>query len=100
MKQFEYPAHSYALQIESISRRVFNESDRGGFGGIADANFCERNPLTAIVSSLARIYEDNNKLVIDNFIQELYWDIGKSITEIGEDEIKKIIIDFRKIVND
>lgn len=97
-KEFKYPPHSYGLQLESTLRRVFNEDDRGGFGGIADADFCERNPLTAVVSALARVYYGEKRSVVNDFISDLYFDIGKSIAEIGEEEIQEIISKFKDLV--
>ena len=95
---FKYPAHSYALQIESILRKTFELSDRGGFGGIADADTCESFPFIAIVSALATKYKFSNQKEIDDFISEYYYDLRKSINELGEVKIKEIIEEFKELM--
>lgn len=97
--KFEYSAHSYALQIESIFRRVLDLTDRGGFGGLADADFCERNPFIAISVILSKSYTASNKGIIDELISSYYWDVGKSISEVGESRIKEIIEKVKEVLN-
>lgn len=92
--------HSYAFQIETTTRAIFH-CDRGGIGGIADADFIESNPFIAITIVLGNFYNKidiNTKSKIDKFIEDYYSEMGKSIKDIGEDTIKKIIKEFNDII--
>ena len=96
-----FKPHDYAFQIEVTVRAIFN-CNRYGIGGIADADFIERQPFIAIVMVLGNFYNKidiSYKDKLDNFFQKYYSEIGKSISEIGEKEIKNIIKDFNYIVS-
>ncbi len=49
-------AHSYAVSIEHVLRDIMGFDDRGGFGGIIDADFIERNCFTSIACALGYFY--------------------------------------------
>lgn len=98
--------HSYAVQIESIMRNIFNLKftdgfGRNGFGGIADANYADSNPYAAISCGLAVNYNNvskDKKLLIDTYLDSYYFNRNKSITELGEPEIKKMIKEFSALL--
>lgn len=51
---------SYAHPFEVIMRDVFN-CDRGGVGGIVDANFIRADPKAAIMATLTYVYRTANE---------------------------------------
>ncbi|MGU9539336.1 hypothetical protein ACQX0N_10195 [Clostridium tepidum] len=93
--------HSYAVEIEHILCNIFN-CERFGFGGIVNADYIDRNPYSAIACGLSVYYlnvSQEQQKDIDKLLNEYCFYNNKSITEIGEDEIKKIISDFRKLLD-
>lgn len=96
-----FKPNDYAFQIEVTVKAMFN-CDRYGIGGIADANFIERQPFVAIALVLGNFYNKvgtSYKEKIDDFFGKYYLEMGKSIPEIGEEKIKDIIKDFNSIVS-
>ena len=55
-----FKPHNYAYQIEVTVNAMF-KSGKYGMGGIADANFIEKNPFIAIALVLGNFY---NKIII------------------------------------
>ncbi len=91
----------YAFQIEVTVKAVF-KCDKYGIGGIADANFIEKQPFIAMALVLGNFYNKVDisfKYKIDDFFGKYYLEMGKSISEIGEEKIKEIIKDFNSIVS-
>ncbi|MGC8718403.1 MAG: hypothetical protein ACP5TY_00140 [Thermodesulforhabdaceae bacterium] len=73
-------AHSYALSIEFILRRVFN-CERSGFGGLIDADAIEKNCYVPIASALGFLYanaDEVKKQKIEKFIidYDFYLQLG------------------------
>ena len=96
-----FKLNDYAFQIEVTVKAMFN-CDRYGIGGIADANFIERQPFVAIALVLGNFYNKvdiSYKEKIDDFLGKYYLEMGKSISEIGEEKIEDIIKDFNSIVS-
>lgn len=96
-----FKTHDYAFQIEVTIKAIFN-CDKYDIGGIADANFIERQPFIAIALVLGNFYNKidiSYKEKIDDFFGKYYSEMGKSISEIGEEKIKEIIKDFNSIVS-
>lgn len=96
-----FKPYDYAFQIEVTVKAMFN-CDRYGVGGIADANFIEKDPYIAIALVLGNFYNKidiSYKQKIDDFFGKYYSEMGKSISEIGEEKIKEIIKDFNSIVS-
>ncbi len=96
-----FKTHDYAFQIEVTIKAIFN-CDKYDIGGIADANFIERQPFIAIALVLGNFYNKidiSYKEKIDDFFGKYYSEMGKSISEIGEDKIKEILKDFNSIVS-
>lgn len=90
----------YAFQIETTIRAIF-KCERYGIGVIAELDFIEKNPFIAIVAVLGNFYNKidiKTKEKVDEFIEDYHLDMGKSISELGEDKIKKIIQEFNNIV--
>ncbi|HAE92594.1 MAG TPA: hypothetical protein DCG60_08145 [Tissierella sp.] len=90
----------YAFQIEVTVSAIFN-CKKYELGGIADANFIEKDPFIAIAIVLGNFYnkvDGNFKERIDEFLNKYYLEMGKSISEIGEEKIKNIIKDFNNII--
>lgn len=95
-----FDSQRYAFQIETTVRAIF-KCERYGIGMIAESDFIERNPFIAINTVLGNFYnklDNKSKGKIDEFIEEYHLDMGKSISEIGEEKIKKIIKEFNAIV--
>ena len=114
-------AQNHAVNIEFILRDVFN-CERYGLGGIVNSDFIRKQPFTAIACGLSFLYataEFESQLEIINFIEEysffsemsidfiLSFDTSSKVVnginfEIdfknGEQKVKKIIDDFKKIV--
>ncbi|HZK57374.1 MAG TPA: hypothetical protein VFD17_03600 [Clostridia bacterium] len=96
-----FKPHNYAYQIEVTLHSVF-KNEKHGIGGIADANFIEKNPFIAIALILGNFYNKVHasfKEKIDGFFAKYHTEMGKSISEIGEETIKSIVRDFTDIVS-
>lgn len=96
-----FKPHDYAFQIEVTVKSVFN-CDKYELGGIVDANFIEKDPFIAITFVLGNFYnkvDRSFKEKIDEFLNVYYLEMGKSISEIGEEKIKKLVNDFNNIVS-
>lgn len=92
---------NYAFQIEVTVHAMF-KSEKHGIGGIADADFIEKNPFVAIALVLGNFYNKVHKSFkerIDGFFRKYYTEMGKSISEMEEDIIKNIVKDFTDIVS-
>jgi len=92
--------HDYAFKIEVTVKAIF-KCEKYELGGIADANFIEKDPFIAIAFVLGNFYnkvDRSFKEKIDEFLNVYYLEIGKSISEIGEEKIKNIVEDFNNIV--
>ena len=112
---------SYAIEIEHIIRDVFS-CERFGFGGIANSDFIRYQPFNAIIAALAYRFataDEEQKDKIEKFIEDKSFYSDFSIDELlsfetsekvidgthvdigfssGEEAVKKIIKDFRKVV--
>lgn len=95
-----FKPNGYAFQIEVTVKSIF-KCKKYELGGIADANFIEKSPFIAIAIVLGNFYnkvDGSFKEKIDEFLNKYYLEMGKSISEIGEEKIKNIIKDFNNIV--
>ncbi len=95
-----FKPHDYAQQIEVTLKALFKR-DRFEIGGIVDANFIERNPFIAIAFALGNFYNKADttfKNRIDEFFEVNYSEMGKSMGEIGEEKLKRIVEEFKDIV--
>lgn len=95
-----FKPHDYAQQIEVTLKALFKR-DRFEIGGIVDANFIERNPFIAIAFALGNFYnkaDTSFKNRIDEFFEVNYSEMGKSMGEIGEEKLKRIVEEFKDIV--
>lgn len=95
-----FKAYDYAYQIEVTLKSLFKRN-RFEIGGIVDANFIERNPFIAIAFALGNFYnkvDTGFKYRIDEFFEVNYSEMGKSMAEIGEEKVKRIVEDFKEIV--
>jgi len=95
-----FKPHDYAEQIEVTLKALFKR-DRFEIGGIVDANFIERNPFIAIAFALGNFYNKADvsfKSRIDEFFEVNYSEMGKSMAEIEEEKLKRIVEEFKDIV--
>lgn len=95
-----FKPHDYAQQIEATLKALFKR-DRFEIGGIVDANFIERNPFIAIAFALGNFYNKADatfKQRIDEFFEVNYSEMGKSMKEIEEEKLKRIVEEFKDIV--
>lgn len=95
-----FKPHDYAQQIEATLKALFKR-DRFEIGGIVDANFIERNPFIAIAFALGNFYNKADttfKNRIDEFFEVNYSEMGKSMGEIEEEKLKKLVEEFKDIV--
>ncbi len=95
-----FKPQDYAFQIEVTVKAIFN-CNKYELGGIADANFIEKDPFIAIAIVLGNFYnkvDGSFKEKIDEFFNKYYLEMGKSILDIGEEKIKSIVKDFNNIV--
>ncbi|HZK32995.1 MAG TPA: hypothetical protein VFC60_00715 [Tissierellaceae bacterium] len=92
--------YNYAFQIETTFKSIF-DCDKFGLGVIANTDFIDKNPFIPISMVLGNFYnkiDNKSKIKIDDFIETHYWLMEKSIEEIGEEKIKKIVKEFNDIV--
>lgn len=90
----------YAYQIEVTLKAIF-KCEKYELGGIADANFIEKDPFIAIAFALGNYYNKVDirfKDEIDGFLGKYYLDMGKSISEMGEERVKDLVKDFNTII--
>lgn len=93
-------AKNYAFQIQTTTKAVFNLGEFG-LGLITDLEYIEKNPLIPIMTVLGNFYnkvDQTSKMEIDDFIENFYWLAGKSIEEIEEDRLARMIKTFNHIV--
>ncbi|MCB2299900.1 hypothetical protein [Clostridium tagluense] len=90
--------HQYAVSLEHTLRGIL-ECDRGGLGGLIDADAIEYGSMfTVIVSTLSIKYiGEKNTELIDRFIESILEYEGKRMAEIGEQKIKGIIDSYREV---
>ncbi|MCF6461921.1 hypothetical protein [Clostridium sp. Cult1] len=96
-----FKPHDYAYQIEVTVKAMFN-CDKYDIGGIVDVNFIERQPFIAIALVMGNFYNKvdiSYKEKINDFLGKYYSEMGKSISEIGEEKFKEIMKDFTSIVS-
>ena len=96
-----FTAKDYAFQIKVTLDSIFKRSEHE-MGGISQIYFIEKQPFIAIAMVLGNFYNkvDNSfKNRIDDFLEVYSLEMGKSITEIGEEKIKRIMDDFKNIVS-
>lgn len=97
-------ALDYSLNLEKTIRSVFN-CERGGMGGIAEANIIRSSPYLCMVATLTYLYKDKDIVTqgkIEKFIDDYsYYSnhrIVEIIEEVNEEEFQNIISDFEKII--
>lgn len=93
--------HGYALLLEHIMRSAFNLKDRGGLGGVADADYADSNPFSAICCTLSSYYnnvDDDKKALINTYIDKYYFCKDDTIEKIGEKTIDKMIDELRELL--
>lgn len=89
-------AHSYALSIEQILRRVFHFDDRGGLAGLIDADTIETNWYVPIAAGLGYLYagaDETKKVKIESFIEKYGFYLELSMNFIIRFEEKSQEID-------
>ncbi|NLX61349.1 MAG: hypothetical protein GXZ06_02330 [Tissierellia bacterium] len=90
----------YAYQIEVTLQAIF-KCNKFELGGIADANFIAKYPFIAIAFAFGNYYnkvDPTFKEKIEEFLSVFYLDMGKSMEEIGEERVKKLVEDFKEII--
>ena len=95
-----FNAYNYAYQIEATVKAVFKSGDYE-LVSICNANFIEKRPFVSLAFVLGNFYnsiDSRHKAEIDEFFHKYSLDMDKSILEIGEEKIKRIIEDFKNIV--
>lgn len=95
-----FKPQDYGFQIEVTVKAIFN-CNKYELGGIADANFIEKDPFIDIAMVLGNFYnkvDGSFKEKIDEFFNKYYLEMRKSILNIGEEKIKGIVKDFNDIV--
>ena len=66
-------AHSYAISIEHILKRVFAFDDRGGLAGLIDADAIEHKWYVPIAAGLGFIYanaDTKKRVKVEQFIEK------------------------------
>ncbi len=95
-----FDSKRYAFKIEVTTRAVF-KCERYGIGILLEPDYLEKNPFIPIMAVLGNFYNKVSigyREKIDEFIEAYHLEMGKSISEIGEEKIIKIIDDFNDIV--
>ena len=96
-----FKAKDYAFQIKVTLDSIFKRKEHE-LGGLSQIYHIEKQPFIAIVMILGNFYnkaDDSFKMKIDEFLEIYSLEMGKSIEEIGEEKIKSIMDDFKKIVS-
>ena len=97
--------NNYAFQINTTFKSMFhleNLPNTFGLGLIANENFIEKNPFIPMVMILGNFYNKaslSHKARIDDFIESYSWLMDKSIEEIGNSRMEKIIKKFNNIIS-
>ena len=60
-------AHSSALELERIVRKVFS-CERGGMGGYIDADHFESAPFDAALIALAPLWQNDDFHLVEDFL--------------------------------
>ena len=88
--------HGDAVVLEAIVRGVFN-CERGGMGGLIDADHFEREPFDAAIIAIAPLWQKSNSKEIGEFLfkQELVLRDKNTKDEI----IKTYIDELRNLID-
>jgi predicted restriction endonuclease len=95
-----FDPYNYAFQIGVTVKAIF-KSSKYELVGIADENFIEKRPFVSMAFVLGNFYnraDNSHKAEIDEFFQKYSLDMDRSISDIGEEKIQRIIENFNNIV--
>jgi len=90
---------SYAINIEHDLTSEYN-CDRFGIGGIANSDHIRRVGFYHCMAMvLAKYYNDDNKKLIDYFLEENYEIAGKRMDDIGLEKVQEIFEKYELLYN-
>lgn len=92
-------SHGQAVSLEYIIRSAYNDCDRGGVVGLAEADFLENSPLSAAVAVLAPLSHRYSNDELEDVAD--FWDNYRfelSHDEFDSELIERYIEDLRALV--
>ena len=88
--------HEDASVLEAIVRRVFN-CERGGMGGLIDADHFEREPFDAAIIAIAPLWQRANPKEIEEFWFK--WESVLRDENTKDVDIKTYIDELRNLID-
>ena len=88
--------HGDAVVLEAIVRGVFN-CERGGMGGLIDADHFEREPFDAAIIAIAPLWQKSNSKEIGEFLFK--WELVLRDKNTKDEIIKTYIDELRNLID-
>ena len=88
--------HGGAVVLEAIVRGVFN-CERGGMGGLIDADHFEREPFDAAIIAIAPLWQKSNSKEIGEFLFK--WELVLRDKNTKDEIIKTYIDELRNLID-
>lgn len=88
--------HGDAVVLEAIVRGVFN-CERGGMGGLIDADHFEREPFDAAIIAIAPLWQKSNSKEIGEFLSK--WELVLRDKNTKDEIIKTYIDELRNLID-
>ncbi len=88
--------HGDAVVLEAIVRGVFN-CERGGMGGLIDADHFEIEPFDAAIIAIAPLWQKSNSKEIEEFLFK--WELVLRDKNTKDENIKTYIDELRNLID-
>lgn len=88
--------HGDAVVLEAIVRGVFN-CERGGMGGLIDADHFEREPFDAAIIAIAPLWQKSNSKEIEEFLFK--WELILRDKNTEDENIKTYIGELQNLID-
>ena len=100
----QIPKHNYALALENYFRRKFHCEERGGMGGLIDADRLEYEPVITAVMLLSSLFVgkdiDNPEYSkIKDFILKYSPIMNKKMHEMTNTELESFVNDVKSVLD-
>lgn len=87
--------HNDAVSIEASVRNILH-CDRGGYGGLVEADVYERHPLEAAIACVIALHTPEKDDMVDSYIDDFFLSWRDATQEQYE---KNFYTEFRDLVN-
>ena len=88
--------HGDAVVLEAIVRGVFN-CERGGMGGLIDADHFEREPFDAAIIAIAPLWQKSNSKEVEEFL--FNWELILRDKNAKDENINTYIDELQNLID-